>query len=60
MPLNIQDSEGKTKVKIDDHDVKKDVVIEDGKELSYEEAAGEKEKTEEPEEGSTDEEPAKE
>lgn len=45
MPLNIQDSEGKTVIKVDDNDAKKDVIVNDaGQETPLDEAALAKER----------------
>ena len=43
MGINIVDSEGNAKIKIDDADGSKDTVVQDGKEISYDEAAAKKE-----------------
>jgi len=42
MGLEIKDPKGNTKIRIDDADQKKDVVVEDGKEIPYDEAAAAK------------------
>ena len=43
MSIEIKDKSGKTTIKLDDSDQKKDVVIIDGKEVPYDEAAREAE-----------------